>query len=95
MATAGSQTYMAVLQVQDWQANPVVLPPTLKVSWTNNTVNVSWPSPSTGFVLQQNANPANTNGWSASGYTITDTGTQKSITIPLPTGSLFFRLAKP
>ena len=91
----GAQASSAVLQVQDWQATVVAPLPAFKVAWTNNTVNVSWPSPSTGFVLQQNDNPANTNGWSASGYTITDTGTQKSITIPQPTGSLFFRLTKP
>jgi hypothetical protein len=91
----GAQASSAVLQVQDWQATVVAPLPAFKVAWTNNTVNVSWPSPSTGFVLQQNDNPANTNGWSTSDYAITDTGTQKSITIPQPTGRLFFRLAKP
>lgn len=91
----GAQASSAVLQVQDWQATVVAPLPAFKVAWTNNTVNLSWPSPSTGFVLQQNDNPANTNGWSTSDYAITDTGTQKSITIPQPTGRLFFRLAKP
>lgn len=92
--TAGTQP--AYLQVQDWQATPgAPPPPALATARSNNTVIVSWPSPSTGFVLQQNANLGNTNGWATTGYTVTDTGTKKSITIPSPTGNLFFRLFKP
>ena len=58
----------------------------------NNTVTVSWPSPSTGFVLQQNNNANNVAGWSTFGGTINDNGTIKSMTISPPTGNLFFRL---
>ena len=66
--------------------------PLLTVTHSGNQVIVSWPSPSTGFVLQQNANLANTNGWSTYGGTVNDDGTTKSVTITLPTGNLFFRL---
>ena len=55
-----------------------------------STINVSWPSPSTGWTLQQNSD-LTTTSWSTSGG-ISDDGTNKSITITLPTGNLFFRL---
>ena len=55
-----------------------------------STINVSWPSPSTGWTLQQNSD-LTTTGWSTSGG-ISDNGTNKSITITPPTGNLFFRL---
>jgi hypothetical protein len=66
--------------------------PTLTVTHSGNQVAVSWLSPSTGFVLQQNSNLANPNGWATSGYTITDTNGLKSITLTSPAGNLFFRL---
>jgi len=57
-----------------------------------NTVIISWPSPSTGFALQQNSNVANTNGWSAYGGAVNDDGTNRSATLSAPTGNVFFRL---
>jgi hypothetical protein len=65
--------------------------PTLTVTHSGNNVIVSWPSPSTGFVLQQIGDLKQAN-WATSGYTINDDGTTKSITISSPTGNLFFRL---
>ncbi len=65
--------------------------PFLTVTHSGNNVIVSWPSPSTGFTLQQNSN-LSTPTWGTSGFTISDDGTNKSITIPSPTGNLFFRL---
>jgi uncharacterized repeat protein (TIGR03803 family) len=58
---------------------------------SGNAVVISWPSPSTGFVLQQNTNVEATN-WTTSGFTISDDGTNKSITISPAAGYLFFRL---
>lgn len=66
--------------------------PTLTVTHSGNSVTISWPSASSGFTLQQNANLSLANGWTTSGFTISDDGTNKSITITSPTGSLFFRL---
>jgi hypothetical protein len=66
--------------------------PALTVTHAGNNVTVSWPSPSTGFQLQQNSNLAVTNGWATSGFSIADDGTNKSVTITSPTGNLFFRL---
>ena len=68
--------------------------PTLTVTHSGNNVTVLWPSPSTGFQLQQNSNLATTN-WTTSGFSISDDGTNKSVTITSPTGNLFFRLKNP
>jgi hypothetical protein len=68
--------------------------PTLVVTHSGNSVKVSWPSPSSGFVLQQNSNLTTTN-WPITGFTISDDGTNKSVNIPSPAGSLFFRLSHP
>jgi len=57
-----------------------------------NTVQVSWPSPSTGFVLQQNGTLGSPN-W-VNGPTPVDDGTTKSVQITPPTGNLYFRLKK-
>jgi hypothetical protein len=65
--------------------------PTLTISHSGNNVIVSWPSPATGFVLQQNGN-LNTANWTTSGFTVSSNSTTMSITIPSPTGNLFFRL---
>ena len=66
--------------------------PLLTITHSVNSVIISWPSPSTGFALQQNSSLAITNNWSAYGGTINDNGTIKSVTLTAPTGSLFFRL---
>ena len=67
--------------------------PFLTVTRTSaNTATVSWPSPSTGFVLQQNGNVADANGWSSSAGTVSDDGTTKTVIVSPPTGKQFFRL---
>src|SRR6266576_1138164 len=42
---------------------------------TTNTVAISWPSPSTGFVLQQNTNGLSSVNWGNASGTILDDGT--------------------
>jgi hypothetical protein len=56
-----------------------------------NTAVVSWPSPSTGYVLQQTSSltPAN---WMTAPETPVDNGTTVSVTINPPVANLFFRL---
>lgn len=56
-----------------------------------NSVLISWPSPSTGFVLQQNSNLSGTN-WTTVPQTPVDNGTNVTVTISPPTGTWFFRL---
>jgi len=59
-----------------------------------NTVVVSWPSPLSGFTLQQ-ASSVNAPSWNAPSESITDNGTNKFIIVKPPTGSRFYRLSKP
>ena len=70
--------------------------PTLTIAHSGSSVMVSWPYPSTGWTLQQNANLANANGWQTSSYSVTTNASLNSITITTPAaGSLFFRLFHP
>jgi hypothetical protein len=75
---------------------PAVLSrPALSITMAaNNSAIISWPSFSTGFVLQQNSNPSTTN-WTNSGFLINDNGTTRWVTNSSATGSLFFRLNNP
>jgi hypothetical protein len=68
--------------------------PRLTITRSNNMVIVSWPSPSTGFSLQQN-NQLNTTNWVTPTETVNVTGTIKFITVAHPVGSRFYRLFKP
>ena len=62
---------------------------------TTNTVAVFWPSPSTGFTLQQNTNGVATVNWSNVATAPTDDGTTKTIIVNPPTGNRYYRLFKP
>ena len=60
-----------------------------------STVTVSWPSPSTGFNLQQN-NDLNPTAWTTvPSESVTDNGTIKFIIVNPPVGNRFYRLFKP
>ena len=62
---------------------------------TTNTVAVSWPSPSTGFTLQQNTNGIATVNWSNVVVTPTDDGTTKTVIVNPPMRYRYYRLFKP
>ena len=62
---------------------------------TTNTVAVTWPSPSTGWTLQQNTNTVGSVNWSNVISGIQDDGTTKRFLVNPPTGSRFYRLNKP
>lgn len=69
--------------------------PLLKILLTStNTAVVFWPSPSTGFGLQQNANLSTTN-WMTPAETVNDNGVSRFIIVSPPTGIRFYRLFKP
>jgi hypothetical protein len=69
--------------------------PLLAISLTStNTLMVSWPSPSTGFGLQQNTN-LNTTNWTTPSETVNDNATNKFIIVNPPTGNRYYRLFKP
>ena len=65
--------------------------PQLAVFVSGKNVTLSWPSPSTGFTLEENTT-LNRATWSAVQQTITDNGTTKSITLSSPAGNKFYRL---
>ena len=70
--------------------------PTLSIArTTTNTVAVFWPSPSTGFTLQQNTNSVSSVNWSNVVTTPTDDGVTKTIIVNPPTGNRYYRLFKP
>jgi len=62
---------------------------------TTNTVAVYWPSPSTGWSLQQNTNDVSSANWSNATTGLQDDGTTKSLMVNPPTGNRFYRLYKP
>jgi hypothetical protein len=62
---------------------------------TTNTVAVSWPSPSTGWTLQQNTNSVSSLNWSNLVSGIQDDGTTKTLIVNPPTSNRFYRLTKP
>ena len=66
--------------------------PTLFISHAGNTVTVYWQDMS-GWALQQNGNLASSAGWTASSGAMPVNGTNY-LNLTLPTGNLFFRLAK-
>ena len=62
---------------------------------TTNTALVSWPSPSTGFNLQQNTNNVASVNCSNVVTLPTDNGTIKYIIVNPPAANRFYRLFKP
>lgn len=60
-----------------------------------NTAIVSWPSPSSGFVLQQNTNTVPSLNWSNVSAGIQDNGTNKYLIVNPPAGNRYYRLFKP
>jgi len=69
-------------------------PPLAIFRTATNAVVVSWPSPSTGWNLQQNTD-LNTANWVTPPENVTDNGTQKFIIVNPPAGNRFYRLHKP
>ena len=59
-----------------------------------STINVSWPSPSTGWNLQQNTNSVSSLNWSNVTSGILDDNTTRTLIVNPPTGNRFYRLSK-
>ena len=62
---------------------------------TTNTVALFWPSPSTGFTLQQNTNSISSANWSNVVTTPLDDGATRTIIVNPPIGNRYYRLMKP
>ena len=92
---AGGEFTMAGGKVSVDMARAILRLPSLTLQQTNSSsVAVSWPSPSPGFVLQQNTAGLGSVNWSNVTDSILDDGTNKMITQPMGTNS-FFRLVLP
>ena len=69
--------------------------PALTITPTpTNTVIISWPAPSSGFMLQESTDLGSSN-WVPSTYVATVSGTQNQVTIPLVYDRRFYRLFHP
>jgi hypothetical protein len=69
--------------------------PVLTIFLTStNTAVVSWPSPSTGYVLQQSAGLASPD-WITPPESANDDGTNRFIIVTPPLGNRFYRLTHP
>ena len=67
--------------------------PSLRIFLANpSTAVVAWPSPSTGWVLQQNTNSLSSLNWSNVSAAIQDDGAEKSVSVPVSGDLKFFRL---
>ena len=81
-----------------WSLYSVQTPgaPSLRIFLTSsNTGAVAWPSPSTGWLPQQNTKGVSSVNWSNVTDTIQDNGAIKYIIVTPPTGTRFYRLSKP
>ena len=84
---------IAYFDRQAFEMHPITAPQLSATRTGPNTLKISWPSPSTGWMLQQNTTL--TGGlWSTPPESIEDNGTTKSITVYIATDGRFFRLAK-
>jgi hypothetical protein len=69
--------------------------PWLTVIRLGASVIIAWPSPSTGWNLQQNTNSVSSLNWSNVTATIQDDGTTKMLIVNPTTGNRFYRLFEP
>ncbi len=83
--TPGFWSFMGVVQTPG--------APLLRISRNGNAVVVSWPSSASGFVLQQSSD-ISAHSWTDIAFAVSDDGVTRSITIPAPSGNMFFRLAR-
>ena len=68
--------------------------PPLTITPAGANAIISWPSPSLGYLLQQNTDVANTNTWVNFGGTVNSNATTLSVTVPANAGNKYFRLKK-
>lgn len=69
--------------------------PLLRVTRSGGNIIISWPNPSTDFVLQETTALASPTVWGPNLNSVTINGADKQITILAPTGRKYFRLRKP
>jgi hypothetical protein len=94
-ATASGGSYSVT--TSPWSVAIVETPsaPKLGIAAASGTVSITWPSPSTDWVLQQNTSTVSSVNWSNVTATIQDDGTTRTLIVTPPTGNRFYRLFKP
>jgi hypothetical protein len=89
---AGGRFTLAGDKAAGYAARAILRLPSLSLRRaTSSTMAVSWPSASTGFVLQQNTDGLGSGNWSNVTDSVLDDGTNHVMTQPIGT-SRFFRL---
>ncbi len=68
--------------------------PILIITRAATQATISWPTPATGFLLEQSQN-LNMGGWSVSSATLTTNSGVISATVPVGSGYQFYRLHNP
>jgi hypothetical protein len=69
--------------------------PSLSMLLSGQNVNVAWPSPNTAdYILEQANTPGSQQAWTTNQATVTDDGTNKSVTILATNRQQFFRLRR-
>jgi hypothetical protein len=93
----GGDFTMAGAKVSGYVARAYLLPlPTLSVLRSGPDVTVWWPSADTaGFALEETRMAASPAAWAANTASLTDDGTNKSVTIPAANSPQLFRLRRP
>lgn len=87
-----SEMQVDYVRVYDWTTTTVL---TVTLASTNTLV-LSWPSPSTGFVLQQNLDVGTTNWVDVTNTPVLNsTNLQNEVVLPLTDNHVFYRLAAP
>jgi len=86
---------MVIYDTPVFRSISVIRLPVLSIESTaTNSVIIRWPSPLTGWTLQQNGD-LNTTNWTDVPMQPTDDGTNKSVVVSPPVGNNFYRLNKP
>jgi hypothetical protein len=88
----GQVTAKADAIASHYAAAKIAVPPTLTIMRSGANVITSWPSPSTGYVLQTASSLLGP--WTAEGSTPVTVGTNLQVTLPASSTNLFFRLQK-
>jgi hypothetical protein len=98
LAVSGGQLYaggyfiVAGGKISTYVARAYLERPSLSIVRNGGNVSLSWPTFYDTFVLQQNSNVTNRDGWSNANYPFTTSATIKRATVPQTSSNQFFRL---
>lgn len=74
---------------------PTLISPSLGILLAGESILISWPANSTGFVLERAGSLANPAGWQDAHATPVTANGITTVTLPIPDGTAFFRLRHP